>query len=466
MGARPSLFAFWLPVLAILDRAPRCLAEADPSILHRSLAESASGAETGTTEELYPQDIALCVIDASQALFALGFAGNALRGATVDCQLPLETNSNITDCAVDVVGVMYQISYVASYLSAAASDCFIDIDLQAFCSADIMGVVAATGELTGSVAAMTQSCKVNGTAIIDNNRRLASAAPVPGARQPTRVRGTLPKTQQDIQRGRGAPNAKSAIGARRSFGGDQSSGGGSTAAEKLRQQAAFVDWPELQTAMAARADRQQSISDCFFNAGQASASLVRAGLSLEAAIQDCDAKELHEEPFFAKISCAVDITGLLGSFSDAASAISAAVSGCPVQGEDQAACSSNVITILGDVANLMDNGASLIITCGGLHPVAGANPSSPETPAPTSPDEPDRDNGQWIPMRRRWREALEDGEPRSTDARFAGAAAARRLARAAAEEMLAVALGHGRDTLQNAGEQGLLGTIGAGPLLL
>mmetsp|Transcript_134725 Transcript_134725/g.375498 ORF Transcript_134725/g.375498 Transcript_134725/m.375498 type:complete len:173 (-) Transcript_134725:34-552(-) len=118
------------------------------------------------------------------------------------------------------------------------------------------------------------------------------------------------------------------------------------------------------------AERQVEITECVLDVSQVVGSLVRAALAIQHAVKKCDPRPERggkdsegANSDRRKRTCAVDIAGVIGSFSFVGAFLSFAVSHCPVEGNVQAECAGNVLQLSAALASFAAVGAAMPLTC-------------------------------------------------------------------------------------------------------
>eukprot|EP00928_Gymnodinium_smaydae_P020541 TRINITY_DN17939_c0_g2_i1.p1 TRINITY_DN17939_c0_g2~~TRINITY_DN17939_c0_g2_i1.p1 ORF type:complete len:444 (+),score=77.54 TRINITY_DN17939_c0_g2_i1:82-1413(+) len=98
-----------------------------------------------------------CTCDISSAILLLGYAGLEVTGATESCSNTEEEEEEKL-CASEVSGAIASFGFVATYLSAAATECGATAIAQAACGADISKLVSTLAELASSSSLMSKAC--------------------------------------------------------------------------------------------------------------------------------------------------------------------------------------------------------------------------------------------------------------------------------------------------------------------
>jgi len=431
---------------------------------------------------------AVCFVDVGQATLFLGQAGLYIDAARKACNKHYDptrgldqahwTEQEMAHCSESISSVVYSFSFVASYISAAASNCAHTLNLAGYCASDVTNLVADLGVLAASASGMHATCnrdeygyylhgphpleQIGAAKVRDQianalaTRRLSTvigaltavreqklqeaAAPEvqshetphglhwPSAEEMKKIKEAFAhainnkeemkklkeefahainnndhndKAFHDVQKQNDnaihdvqkqkLQEASEAVG--RSHGavlslkglGDYFAQHKSEHQPEHKQQQQHHPVARLPPpavfgpALAANhlmnggawsrkvTYRQNEIAQCTFDIAQATFFLTRAGLGLTAAIRECDASSQEEgPPGSAKLRCSVDVTGLIGSFSFAAAAVSMAVSQCPVGRNLDAHCAADIALAVAGVAGVATSGSSFLLTCGQL----------------------------------------------------------------------------------------------------
>eukprot|EP00928_Gymnodinium_smaydae_P028822 TRINITY_DN21882_c0_g1_i1.p1 TRINITY_DN21882_c0_g1~~TRINITY_DN21882_c0_g1_i1.p1 ORF type:complete len:460 (+),score=63.63 TRINITY_DN21882_c0_g1_i1:79-1458(+) len=133
-----------------------------------------------------------CACDTSSAALLLGYAGLEITGATSGCTQAGHERA----CASEVSGALSSLAFVATYLSAAASECATTANVKAACSSDISKMVAAIADIASTASGIADVCipsALNATDWNSAHRRLGRAAVeemiANASARPTRVFG-------------------------------------------------------------------------------------------------------------------------------------------------------------------------------------------------------------------------------------------------------------------------------------
>ncbi|CAE7235634.1 unnamed protein product [Symbiodinium natans] len=233
-----------------------------------------------------------CVIDAVQATAYLVQAVVFLYRA-IDYE-GLECPKNTPDgCAVSIAGFVASISWVASYISLAASSCGDTVNSGALCAADWTALMADFAEVASSGAAVKDDCDFGG-----------------------RISGLLLHIDRD------------------------------------RRTHPYYHWQQFLPGGAGPAViiarnrhmntmRDFDITQCVVDVTQAAAFLVRATLQIHSATLGCPQAR----------ACTIDILDVISSFSWISRFISLAVTDCSVAGSQKALCAAQISNLVAAVAN-------------------------------------------------------------------------------------------------------------------
>jgi len=270
-----------------------------------------------------------CGFDVWGAADSLGFAGLAINSAT-DCNSTDEAGK--TSCAASVAGVMGALSDVASFLSSSASDCAKKLNNPAYCAADVAGLTSALANIASSSAGMHSACVLG-----LKGDKAADAISVDGRRL----------VEEGVQHGR------------------------LRAGHSLEKLPADPAVPLRQTEQQAGKEealssaRQAEIAECTFDVTFAAQLLGRAGLGINAAVKDCTDFQFKINGAAGQKVCAVDVSGVIGSFVSVGQFLSAAASKCPNSTNVAADCSSSIWNVVAAIDSIAAVGASFPLTCGG-----------------------------------------------------------------------------------------------------
>ena len=119
--------------------------------------------EIQETSEDYPFIRTECVIDTVQATaYLMEGIVNLYRAIDQRGQKCVSDGRNDVRCAVNVIGFITCMSWVAAYLSLASSACAQAVNPGALCAADWTTIAGAFGEIAYAGAGVRQDCKIYG----------------------------------------------------------------------------------------------------------------------------------------------------------------------------------------------------------------------------------------------------------------------------------------------------------------
>mmetsp|Transcript_78556 Transcript_78556/g.168330 ORF Transcript_78556/g.168330 Transcript_78556/m.168330 type:complete len:354 (-) Transcript_78556:91-1152(-) len=287
----------------------------------------------------YEQNMALCVLDVSTATFFLGQAGLLINAGVKVCGKIDESTRNgdlvlaekeKAACSATITYVIAAFSYVASFLAASASQCANTLDLPSYCAQDVSGFLASLALLAHAGSSLRDTCGVHKQVLTADEAAFAAGTPINHDRR-LQVAGSSP--QNALLKGVAAGNAESI------------------------------------------SIRQADIAECVFDVGQATLFLARAGAAVNAAVKDCSTYQLRSTGRVGQAKCAVDINGVIGSFSFVASMISFAVSKCPILINTHALCAGEIINLIAGLAGVAATASGFKESCG-LAGIPGQVPPS------------------------------------------------------------------------------------------
>jgi len=292
-------------------------------------------------------EAATCVVDISLATIFLGHAGMSLNAAVQTCQRinstevvanEARTSEAKASCTASVAGVVTAFSYAAGFLAEAASDCkssmqIVNIEAvkEAACAADIATFLASLGLLANSAVGASETCRGRlpdaVDRLADNTRRLYDTEPL----QNSPAAGTA---SQDLQN------------------------------QQLNNILEHKITSPFEAKNKTLHERSGEIAMCFFDVGQATFFMARAGLMINAAVADCSRFELRTGGKHAKARCAVDVRKVIASFSFVASGISYASFHCPFWKTVAPACAGAIANLIAALSEIAAVSASFQATCG------------------------------------------------------------------------------------------------------
>ncbi|CAE8639223.1 unnamed protein product [Polarella glacialis] len=299
---------------------------------------------------------AVCFVDVGQAYFSLGLAAVSIRDSVHLCNKDWDptgdisqlkwTEDNRAQCTVAVANVVSFLGFVVAYVSAAASDCARTLNLNGYCSADVANLAADLATIVSGGADAKLSCR----------SKYAWNRPKPTLEE------LLNTTIRDKKIDRAAHKHHRRL---------------VEVARLPPSEAMFPHWADRSLDVAEDyqkvkewqqdvRSRRYELAACSFNIGNGVLYIMRALLSIVAASRSCPAPVIAKEGEPGKMVCAVDVSGLIGSFSWAASSIAFAVTQCPIGQSLQAACAGDLTAAVASIAGIVTSGSSFAITCGKL----------------------------------------------------------------------------------------------------
>mmetsp|Transcript_81873 Transcript_81873/g.175412 ORF Transcript_81873/g.175412 Transcript_81873/m.175412 type:complete len:350 (-) Transcript_81873:45-1094(-) len=307
----------WLPLAIVLEQ--QYISGAGTAPKYFDDPHSVEDAEEALEEVQEQAKYVMCGVDVAQAMFALGRSGTAINAAVKVCTPMVYgdphghdtsgrrrhnswhawSSERQAECSAASSEIINALAEAASFLSAAASNCAEELNVKAYCSADVTGFIASLTQIAASGSIMHAVCGKGPGDGSANDRRLISE-----------------ETEAKIEK-----------------------------VEKIQE-------------------RQAQDAECALDVGQATLFLVRASMAINAAAEECQNTKIREEKD-AKAICAVDINGVIGSFSYAGEFISFAVAHCPLATSANAECAAAAIQIIAALASFAAAGFSFRLTCGG-----------------------------------------------------------------------------------------------------
>lgn len=300
-----------------------------------------------------------CAFNVWAAVDSLGFAAVNINAASKDCKTQ-KTNVDKTVCTEDITGVLGAFADIASFLSASASDCAKQLNNKAYCAADSSGLVSALSAIGNSAAMMHDYCR-------DSNVTAVQTA-LSGS-SPARLLREFVAVHDDTADAEVALDDHAADANRRVL----ESYNETVRLAKLpvspvvRQEMDQQTLLKLKAASEAKAARDAEIAECVFDVTFVGQLLGRAGLAIHAAAKDCSDFQLKVNGEAGKKVCAVDLSGVIGSFVGVGQFLSMTVVKCPEKKiNDRAAlCTSAIFEVIGAIDSLAAVGSSFPLTCGG-----------------------------------------------------------------------------------------------------
>lgn len=258
--------------------------------------------------------VAVCVVDVGQALFQLAqglMAFNAASTGRPDFEDQSEEAKQF--CAVAISYGFAGVAWSVSFISLAVSDCAASLDIQAACSADLTSLLGSFSYLSSAISSMTLNC------------------PAGGLEDPAAI------------------IAENSGGAIRRLQGET--------------------FHEIQTLEANKAAKKAAKATCVFDVGHAAFWLARVGTSITQATLHCTKQNVESDA--GKVSCSVDVSGIVGAATFAASTIILAVAGCPAildKDNSDLFCAASIIDTVGLAGYFAQAFSSIASTCGALGP--------------------------------------------------------------------------------------------------
>mmetsp|Transcript_2186 Transcript_2186/g.4003 ORF Transcript_2186/g.4003 Transcript_2186/m.4003 type:complete len:364 (-) Transcript_2186:434-1525(-) len=287
--------------------------------------------------------VASCSVDIGSSMIFLGHAGTSLNAAVQTCkpqkfETERESSEQNASCAASVSGVALGFTYAAGFLSQAAADCKSSLQVvnieavkQAACAADIATFAAALGLLGNSAAVALKTC--NGTLpdpvdrLADNTRRLYGV-------EPLQNKDAEGKTNEQIRQ------------------------------ERLDDVLTHQISSPYEASNVTLHERSGEIAMCFFDVGQSTFSLARAGLEINAAVSDCSRFELRTGGQHARAKCQSDVRRVISSFAFVAGGMSYASFHCPFWKTVAPACAGSIGNLLAALTEIAAVSASFHSSCG------------------------------------------------------------------------------------------------------
>eukprot|EP00438_Fugacium_kawagutii_P006929 Skav203595 [mRNA] locus=scaffold935:250629:251615:+ [translate_table: standard] len=256
--------------------------------------------------------VAVCVVDAGQALFQLAQGLMAFNAASTACPEEGQSEEAKQACTIAIAYGVAGVSWTVSFISLAISDCAASLDIQAACSADVTSFLGSFSYLASAITAMKLDCPA----------------------------GSLNDTAATVA---------------------ENSGG---AVRRLKDDT----FQQIQTLEANQAAKKAAKATCVFDVGHAAFWLARVGTSISQATLDCTEPSVTASEA-GKVSCAVDVSGVVGAATFAASTIILAVAGCPAildADNSDLFCAAAIIDTVGVTAYFAQAFASIASTCGAV----------------------------------------------------------------------------------------------------
>eukprot|EP00439_Symbiodinium_sp_Y106_P065657 s162_g10.t1 len=284
--------------------------------------EGLQALETRTTEydPSANMGVAVCVVDVGQAFFQLGQGLMAINAARISCV----TGANVSAadkqaCSVSVSYAIAGIVWAVSFATDAISQCAGSLNLQAACATDL------TVNL-GSWAFL---------------QRCAERA------------GAEPHTLQSL----------SMLGGRRLGDADAMDVKKLAPDPIVEREASTLDMiEEIKQHKEDEEIRSALKATCFFDVGHAAFWAARVGTSITQATLDCTEANFASAGEAGKMSCSVDVSGIVGAAAFLGSTIALTVAGCPAALDKDVSntlCAAAIIDTVGVVGYLAQSFSSI-----------------------------------------------------------------------------------------------------------
>jgi hypothetical protein len=285
-----------------------------------------------------------CALDIVQSMNYLGRAGLQITQAVKTCKPIYNSvgsdnypdNTYIrTACAADVSGVISSFSFVATFLSLAASQCSQTVNLPAMCASGATGLVAALAKVSVEAATMAANCE-GGT--VYNPGPLPAAAGSDAVWQNDR-RLTQTVEQQMSQASQTLEDTWKAL----------------TALNESLEASLNLTDPAYEKQL--RMERDGELATCVIDATQASTYLAQMGVAIQRAAKGCPLQEgLKSVPGVEKLNanlCAQSVVEIISSLFNAGAFVASAISHCALGINTQALCAQGAVGVVAATAELV-----------------------------------------------------------------------------------------------------------------
>mmetsp|Transcript_84545 Transcript_84545/g.149724 ORF Transcript_84545/g.149724 Transcript_84545/m.149724 type:complete len:338 (+) Transcript_84545:37-1050(+) len=292
-----------------------------------------------------------CALDVWAAVDALGLASLSINSAVTDCKGD-KTDQMKTACAGSVSGVNGAFFDVASFLSAAASDCAKDLNNKAYCASDVVAVLSSLANIAGSAAGMHSTCdrsKVSNRVVMGEDF---------GARRLEEFQASLHAESSDTSTVFAKLPAEPVIAAYRKQMDDFNK-----TVRELTNEASIAAIKYK----AAKKVNDTLIAQCVFDVSMATQFLGRAALAINVAAKDCTPYNIKVNGNVGQKVCTVDVSGVINSFVSVGQFLSTVGVKCALDSSNapQAGCSNAAFNAVAAIEGVVGTGASLPLTCGG-----------------------------------------------------------------------------------------------------
>jgi len=323
---------------------------------------------------------AICTLNIVQASGYLTRAGMQISAASRACEASRHDALETEVCVADAAGVFSSVSFVAAFLSSAASQCAPHRDLAAECSAWVSFLVAVLSRVAVQASVVAASCKRQASVFI------ISAAEEEGEEEEA---GLL------IDRRLAARRLAAPSSVPPGPPGEASSLGNSTAlaaAAVAASAAAPVNASVAASASAAAGpptrgrrpvepSKTQQVATCVLDVVQAASALSLMGANIEKARQNCEAQQRGSWAAPATtggivngsggkdgdddrdVVCAMNIGQVLYGLGSASTFIAAGVSHCTAGLNLEAMCTSGIVGLLATIGGVMAAASGIETTC-------------------------------------------------------------------------------------------------------
>ncbi|CAE7945083.1 unnamed protein product [Symbiodinium necroappetens] len=274
--------------------------------------------------------VAVCVVDVGQTFFQLGQGLMAINAASISCI----TGANVSAadkqaCSVSVSYAIAGIVWAVSFATDAISQCAGSLNLQAACATDLTVNLGSWSFLSSSISSMVLNC-------------------------PTSAE---PHTLQSL----------SMLGGRRLGDADGIDVKKLAPDPILEREASTLDMiEEIKQHKEDEEIRSALKATCFFDVGHAAFWAARVGTSITQATLDCTEKSFASAGEAGKMSCSVDVSGIIGAAAFLGSTIALTVAGCPAALDKDVSntlCAAAIIDTVGVVGYLAQSFSSIGSTC-------------------------------------------------------------------------------------------------------
>jgi len=291
-----------------------------------------------------------CAVDIVQGTNYLGRAGLQITQAVKVCK-PIYNSFGSenypgnkyvrTACAADASGILSSFSFVATYMSLAASHCSQTVNLPAMCASSATGLIAALAKVANEASTMAANCEggevydpgppppvVGSDAVWQNSRRLQPAKKTQEEQQVAAAAQALEDTWKTLHM------INETLGA-------------SSASLNLTDPA-FEKQLEM--------ERDAELATCVIDAAQAATYLAQMGVAFQKAVKGCPLQPTLEDVEGVKTLndniCAGSVLEIISGFFNAGAFVASAVSHCALGISRQALCAQGAVGLVAAVTEL------------------------------------------------------------------------------------------------------------------